>query len=110
MTADVAAPVQAQLDAYNARDLEAFLACYADEVTLLAPDGVVVCEGIDALRQRSVQQFGSAWAPCLLAGRTVLGDWVVDDEYLMGESDSPARNVVAYHVRDGLIDRALSLS
>jgi hypothetical protein len=108
MTVDVAGPVQAQLDAYNARDLDAFLRCYAPNITLRQSDGTTVLTGIEDLHDRSVAQFGQRWAPCLLVNRLVAGQWVIDDERLLLSEDG-RRNVVAYHVCDGLIDQAVGL-
>ena len=40
-------PVQAQLDAYNARDLERFLACYASEIVIEDGAGQRLAEGLE---------------------------------------------------------------
>ena len=44
-------PVEEQLEAYNARDLERFLACYADDVVVEGATGEVVMSGQDAMRR-----------------------------------------------------------
>lgn len=43
--------VQAQLEAYNAHDVETMLSYYADDAVILDRDGGVINAGRDALRQ-----------------------------------------------------------
>lgn len=50
MTVDALAA--AQLVAYNARDLDAFCACYADDVRVLDAEGACTLAGIAAFRER----------------------------------------------------------
>ena len=46
------APVQAQLDAYNAKDIDAFCRCYHPDITIYRmPASTPVLQGLDALRQ-----------------------------------------------------------
>ena len=45
---------QSQLLAYNQSDLDAFCACYHDQVRVRDQQGHCVAEGIDAFRQRYV--------------------------------------------------------
>ncbi|MCC9311852.1 hypothetical protein LN042_33140 [Kitasatospora sp. RB6PN24] len=39
-----------------------------------------------------------------IVGRLAEGDWVVDHEIAHGVAEQPVRVLVAYRVRDGLID------
>ena len=43
-------PMHAQLDAFNNRDLEAFLVCYAPDVVIEGPDGAPMMRGHDEMR------------------------------------------------------------
>jgi len=102
--------VARQVDAYNASDLEGFLACYAPEVVIRAGDGTVLNEGLDAMRRTYAEWFGSL--PGLRAEivtRVVRGSWVVDDEHVTA-TDLDVRALVAYRVRDGLIDQVVILT
>lgn len=45
-------PVQLQVEAYNRRDLDAFLACYAEDARIRDGRGAVLHDGLDAIRQR----------------------------------------------------------
>jgi hypothetical protein len=91
-------PVQAQLDAYNAHDVEAFAACYADDVKMFDAAGALVVDGADALRTRYKALFDSS--PQLHAQvtqRTRIGSaetwYVVDTERVCGRNEpgSPRR-------------------
>jgi DNA phosphorothioation-dependent restriction protein DptG len=91
-------PVQAQLDAYNAHDVDAFAACYATDVKIFDATGALVMEGLDALRARYGMLFAAS--PQLHAEvtqRTRIGTaaawYVVDTERVSGrqEPGAPAR-------------------
>jgi hypothetical protein len=49
--------VQRQVDAYNRRDLDGFLACYADDAKLWRPPHQLTESGIEALRHRYRERF-----------------------------------------------------
>lgn len=104
------AVVQAQLDAYNARDLDAFVAVFAPDAALFdlgAPEPATV--GHAAIRARYGDLF--ARSPALhseVLTRTVLGRAVVDLEHITGRlgSPEPLAMLAIYEVEDGLIRRA----
>ena len=102
--------VARQVEAYNAGDLEAFLGCYAPTVVIRAGDGTVLNEGLEAMRATYVGWFGSL--PGLRAEivtRVQRGSWVVDDEHVTAEG-LDVRALVAYRVRDGLIDQVVIMT
>lgn len=97
----------AQLDAYNARDIEAFVACYTDDVSArhLLTDEVIV-EGKAAFDARYRSYFEAH--PDLhgrLDNRIVKGNVVVDRETVTGVRADPIEAIAIYEVRDGLIAR-----
>jgi imidazolonepropionase-like amidohydrolase len=97
--------VQEQLDAYNARDLERFLAVYAPDALLeRQPTGEVLETG-DAMHATYAQLFSSSpELHCRVLHRTVLGPFVVDQELVTGLASGPYLHALAtYEVRDGLI-------
>ena len=101
--------VQAQLDAYNARDVEAFLRPYHPEVELARlPGGEVFARGHEQMRAVYADLF--ARAPelhCRLVTRICHDRFVVDHEDVTGHPAAPRVGAVAiYEVRDGLIRRA----
>jgi hypothetical protein len=75
-TMDPALPVQAQLDAYNARDLERFVACYADDVQLYRPPAAEpVLQGKAAMAAHyAAHRFKLPLLHAELVNRMVLGN------------------------------------
>jgi uncharacterized protein (TIGR02246 family) len=100
---DIADPVQGQLDAYNAHDIEAFLSYYAPDAVIRHGDGRVLMRGIEEIRTRYERLF--AENPELTAEVTTrirAGNWVVDEEKVQ-LADAKLHVAVGYEVRDGLI-------
>ncbi len=100
--------VQRQLDAYNARDLEAFLSFYAEDAVLAGhPGGDVLADGVEEMRPIYAGLFEqSPELHCHLLGRTVSGSMVIDHEFVTGiRGGEPVRAVATYEVADGLIQR-----
>lgn len=97
--------VQQQLDAYNARDLERFIAVYADDVQVFRPPvGEPSMVGRQALADfHRTQRFNLPALRAELVNRIVLGNKVVDHERVFGIRDQPFEVAVVYAVRDGLI-------
>jgi uncharacterized protein (TIGR02246 family) len=100
--------VARQVSAYNRRDLDAFLECYAPDVVIENAKGDVVMEGRNAMRAAYGELF--AESPELhveIATRIRIGAYVIDEEIVIGRNGSPEALRVAaiYHVRDGAIDR-----
>ncbi len=108
------AVVQRQLDAYNAQDLEAFLATYADDVVISsASAGKVLQEGKAAVRKRYADLFAKfPRNRANVVERRTEGDHVVlDHEIVTGRA--PERpdpwdvGWVRYEVEGGLIRRVV---
>lgn len=96
---------QAQLLAYNAKDLEAFVACYSEDVQVWRmPTAAPQVQGRAAFRESYRQ--GSFAAPAVQAEitqRMVMGDTVVDHERVHGRPGGVSEVVVVYRCREGLI-------
>ncbi|MEU4704613.1 nuclear transport factor 2 family protein [Nonomuraea dietziae] len=101
--------VERQLSAYNAHELDAFAATYAEDVRISRRDGSELCGRIQ-LREAYAEQFAEGRCKAEIIGRLAEGDWVIDHEIAHGVADTPVRVLVAYRVRDGLIDRVDFLS
>ncbi|MFM7775385.1 MAG: nuclear transport factor 2 family protein [Candidatus Kapaibacterium sp.] len=100
---------QRQLDAYNARDIDAFAACYTVDVELLTQQGgEVFCRGIDELRERYGRMFAATpGLHCELVSRMVCGDIAIDEEMVRGVHESGVVHAIAiYEVQGDLIRRA----
>lgn len=110
MPSDVSSPeavAQRQLDAYNARDLDAFVACYADDVELFRPPAVApALVGAAALRAfYARERFGHLGLRAELLHRAVVGATVIDHERIHGVGPTPFEVVVAYQIEGDLIRR-----
>jgi putative hydrolase of HD superfamily len=100
------AVVQKQLEAYNARDIDAFMALMSDDcIAKDAVTGAVMAHGKEQLRERYTSRFKTAVHSELL-GRLCLGDVVVDREIITGLPDGAMADCLAtYHCQAGKITR-----
>lgn len=109
MTPDPVTVVQRQLDAYNARDLDAFLATFADDAQGFELGAVEpTMYGKAAIRTRYADLF--ARSPALhsvLVNRIAYARAVVDHERITGRHGSPEvyEMIAIYEVERGLIRR-----
>jgi hypothetical protein len=96
-------PVQAQLDAYNARDIEAFAACYADDVRVYDLDANTErFRGLDELRARYGPQFiNLPQQRAKVVSRQRVGLFTVDVEFVTGSGERPDAHVIAIYRVDG---------
>jgi len=77
--------IDRQIAAYNRRDLEAFVACYASDATIVQPDGSLLASGHDEIRARYGELFDQS--PDLRAeirNRIEVGSVVIDEEHITG--------------------------
>lgn len=99
--------VERQLQAYNARDADAFAACYAKDVVIEELDGDVVMRGREEVRRLYGEMFAAH--PRLHAeirSRIRVGSWVVDEERVEGLEEDEVHVVAIYRfAENGLIDR-----
>ena len=99
--------VEAQLEAYNAQDLERFCACYADDCMISNLNGEITQNGKAAIRARYEKTFSQfpknrAW----VERRIAVGDFVIDHE--KGERAPGGEKfeaAVVYTVKNGQIAR-----
>lgn len=99
--------VQRQLERYNARDLDGFLATYADDAKIYALPAAAKpgIEGKEAMRK----VYGSLFEKftglhCRGVQRMVEGRFVIDQEVCsMGANTRPVHAAATYEVVDGLI-------
>jgi putative hydrolase of HD superfamily len=100
---------QAQLDAYNARDIASFAAVYHEEIQLFdLSSGNAFCTS----RTQLIERYGTMFADhpelhCALIDRIVCPPFVIDEERVTGLAPGREVHAVAtYEVRDGLIVKA----
>jgi hypothetical protein len=77
---DPAAVVQRQLDAYNARDVEALVAIYAEDVRQYEHPDKLVAQGSAEIRARFAARFREPNLHARLLNRIVVGNLVIDHE------------------------------
>lgn len=101
--------VQRQLDAYNAKNLEAWLSTYAPDARQFELGGKLLTEGHEQIRARTAQRFSEPNLHASLIRRVVMGNVVVDHEDVTRTfPEGPGRMelVCVYVVEQGLIQTA----
>lgn len=97
---DPAASVQRQLDAYNARDLERFVAEYTDDVVAYRlPGGEPIASGKAAFAEHyRSKRFNLPELHADLVQRMVFGNKVIDQERVHGVGPRPLEVAAIYEV------------
>lgn len=101
--------VQAQLDAYNARDLEALMRTYHPEAEQFSLHGERLAKGHAEIRARFVVRLAEPDLHARLLQRTVMGRFVVDHERVtrnLPEGRGQVELLCVYEVDGGAIVRA----
>lgn len=97
---------QRQLDAYNAHDLEAFVACYHPDVEVLDfPAGTLRLQGLAPFRERYAEVLARPGLRAEVVRRIALGQVVIDEERVVGLRDGVLEAVAIYEVEGALIRR-----
>ncbi|MBU1534516.1 nuclear transport factor 2 family protein [Myxococcota bacterium] len=99
---------QAQLDAYNARDVKTFVSLYAPDVEIYNfPMGKPVMKGRAAMEKTYGKMFAAnPHLHCRLVNRIVSGEFVTDSELVTGmKGRGEVRATAIYRMREGLIHR-----
>lgn len=105
--------VQRQLDAYNAHDVDALLATYAEDVQQFEFPGTLLCNGASQLRERMTARLSDPLLHARLINRVVMGNTVIDHEEVtrsFPEGPGKIELVAIYEVRDGKITAARFIS
>ncbi len=107
------AVVQAQLDAYNSKDIEALLGTYAPDAQQFALHGAMLAQGHDQMRPRFLERFREPDLHARLLSRTVMlqpaGAVVVDHECVernFPEGRGTLDMLCVYELADGCIQKA----
>jgi hypothetical protein len=107
--ADATHPVQMQLEAYNARDIDAFMQWWSNDCLYYAFPDTLLASGTDATLERHVERFREPDLHGTLLHRLTMGNMVIDHETVrrtfpegVGEIDV----VCNYEVENGQITKA----
>lgn len=101
--------VQAQLDAYNARDLDGWLATYSEDAEQFLLHCGSLAKGRDAIRQRMEDRFRDPALRAELLHRTCMENVVVDHEMVtrtVPDGLATVEMVCIYEVHSGKIVNA----
>lgn len=95
---------QKQLNAYNARDIEAFLEPYAEDVKIYQFPNQLSMEGKEAMRKSYSGMFERITnLHCELVNRIVQGNTVIDHESVIGFGEDRFEAVAVYKIKEGKI-------
>ncbi|MBX3257023.1 MAG: amidohydrolase family protein [Chitinophagaceae bacterium] len=98
--------VQQQLNAYNARNLEAFLEPYADDAELYDyKTGELQTKGKDAMRKAYAFFNDVPDLHCEIKERIVQGNIVIDKEHVTGFGALPLEATAIYHIENNKIKK-----
>jgi hypothetical protein len=98
--------VQRQLDAYNARDLDAWVCTYAPDARQFEYPDTLLARGREEIRSRAVSRFAEPNLHARLLRRVVLGEMVIDYESVtrtFPEGPGRIELICMYQVRAGAI-------
>jgi len=80
-------PVEAQLEAYNNRDIDKFVVCFSEDCICEDADGNMLMQGREAMRERYGAMFAaSPNLHCRIVHRTAVGNFVFDEERVLGRN------------------------
>jgi hypothetical protein len=106
---DPAKVVQRQLDAYNARNLDALLATYAEDAEQFAHPNQLIASGHAQMRERFALRFAEPNLHARLLNRIAMGNTVIDHELItrtFPEGPGTLEIVAIYEVQNGKISKA----
>ena len=97
--------VQQQLNAYNARDIDAFLAPYSDDIEIFNFPNESTNKGKEKIRPIYERMFKTyPNLHCELVNRTIVGNTVIDHERITGIPGMESFEAIAiYKVKDNKI-------
>ena len=101
--------VQRQLDAYNAKNLNAWLSTYAEDAKQYELGGGLLAQGHEAIRARTAPRFSEPNLEAVLLKRVVMGNVVIDHEDVVRtfpEGPGRVELVCIYVVEQGKIQTA----
>ena len=105
--------VQKQLDAYNAHDLDALLATYAEDARLFEHPATLLATGTTELRDRFALRFQEPNLHAHLLNRILMDRFVIDHERVtrtFPEGPGTMELIATYEVVDGKIINAWFLA
>lgn len=104
--------VNQSMEAYNSHDFEEFMSLFSDDIEMYSFDCSVTANGIEEARKVYKKLFDSS--PNLhskILKRTILGNKVIDHEYITGRngSEEPIEIVFIYEIENDKIVKTMLL-
>lgn len=91
---------QEQLDAYNNRDIDAFLLPYADTVKIYNFPNTLIMDGKEQIRQSYSQMFkNTPNLHCELVNKMVMGNTIIDQESITGFGEDKFEAIAIYKMK-----------
>ena len=103
------AVVQAQVEAYNARNIDGFLATYSDDAQLFEFPDKLIAKGKAQLRERYETRFKEEGLHAEIVKRIILGNMVIDHERvrrMFPDGPGVLEAIAIYEVGDEKITKA----
>ncbi|MBS9463788.1 nuclear transport factor 2 family protein [Flagellimonas sp. 389] len=101
--------VQKQIDAYNARDIQAFMDTYSENVKLYEYPNTLFMEGQNKMKESYHSYFeNTPDLNCQIKNRIVIGNKVIDEEYITANGSNFSA-VAIYEVENGKIAKVTFL-
>lgn len=98
--------VQAQVEAYNAQNLDVFCALFAEDCIISDLNGAVTQQGRAQIRERYRAMFAQyPQNRAHIVNRMAVGNVVIDHEDIVRSAELRLNAVAIYTVRDNLIQR-----
>jgi hypothetical protein len=106
---DYSALIQRQLDAYNDKNIEAWLSTYAEDAQQFALHGACLASGHEEMRKRMLVRFAEPDLHARLLSRAVMENIRVDHEVItrnFPQGKGEIEMLCVYEVQNGLIKTA----
>ena len=109
ISSDIEYPVQRQLDAYNARDIDGFMQWWAEDCHYYEFPDRLLARGVTEIRERHIARFREPNLHGRLLSRTAVGNLVVDREIVtrdFPEGPGVVDVIAIYEIAAGRIGKA----
>ncbi len=98
--------VQQQLNAYNERNIDAFVAPYSDDAELYQFPGKLIGKGKDAMRKAYSAIFSNfPDLHCEIKSRMIQGNWIIDKEIVSGMGRNNVEATSIYMIKNNKINK-----
>lgn len=103
---DAVSIVQRQVNAYNARNTDVFISTFSPTIQIYQDHDSLICSGIDKVRIKYQSLFDNT--PNLhvqIVQRMAIGDYVIDEEKIIGFDKEEKRAIATYKIKENLIQQ-----